>query len=114
MLGTGSIDGELTFNSFITDGIRLTVTEAFAAAYVVIGKLFFGSALSFFVGEITNAGSDGGTSSKTGLGWQPTDVFFASTNSAFGTSAIGAAQSKISHGIASKHGADSITQGAFA
>ena len=47
----GSIDGEVQFDSFITDGIRINTTDAFGSAYKIEALLFFGSDCQMYVGD---------------------------------------------------------------
>ena len=66
-----SVDGT-AIASTITDGVRLTWSDAPPAAYLVTAVLFSSAAFSnCAVGTVTPSGSVDGTASVSGLGWQP-------------------------------------------
>ncbi len=56
---TGAIDGQYAFDSFITDGIRITTTNPDDVAFLVEVWLFFGSDTTLVDGTITPSSSAG-------------------------------------------------------
>ena len=75
--GTAIFNGELSINSFITDGVRCDVDNSFNNAFKCIVVLTRGSDVDATVGNLTVAASVGGTVSVTGLPSTPDYVKFA-------------------------------------
>lgn len=86
--GTGAIDGEASFDSFITDGIRINWGNAPASAYLGFVVFILGNS-QVYVGTGDNTS---GNQDVTAPGFTPTWVFCASARNAFdtGVSANGA------------------------
>lgn len=101
---TGAINGSLSFNSFITDGVRFNVSDAFAAAYYMVGIMFAGTDVSFYVADSSTNALQNGVTTITAPGFQPTDVFVGSTFTSFGTSTTASADARLGFGVASDTG----------
>lgn len=71
---TQDVDGEANFNSWITDGVRITWGVALDAAYLMTVVLFTGSDLSANAGDFTS-GSNGGEV-DVDCGMEPDVAFF--------------------------------------
>ena len=73
-----STSGTATFNSFITDGIRLNWTESPGSAFVLNAIFFAGDDITnVFVGDLTSAATDAGTAATTDPGFEPDIVYMA-------------------------------------
>lgn len=56
---SGAIDGESEFSAFITDGIRINTTDAYASGYLITAVLFFDDGGdSFYVGTFDTSSGD--------------------------------------------------------
>ena len=76
--------GSATFDSTITNGIRLETTTAWTSATVVVAVIIWGDDVDNL--EVGHTGLGTGTSAITEtLGWEPTVVWTASNNSALDT-----------------------------
>lgn len=83
LLADGSGDDAIcTFNSWITDGIRLNLSRAFDAAVRIQFILFGGADLSAIVGTIT-PNSTAGADVAVSCGFEPDALFCISDNGAF-------------------------------
>ena len=98
-IGTG-VSGRASFNSFITDGVRITIDTQFVAAYKVGVLLIGGADTLAAVGSIAGPSIPGGTASVTGLAFAPELLFlignktFNNTNVDAGYVILGAAISR--------------------
>ena len=84
--GTGAIDGEANFDSFITNGVRINVGNAFAAGYLGTYLMFGGSDVSAHCNEFTHTGGQNASQAVTGVGFEPDVIFFFTTTGAVGSS----------------------------
>ena len=69
--GTGTVDGEADFDSFITNGVRINWGNAPASAYLVTVLLLAGTDTSAYAGVFTGHASTNGVTDVTDPGFQP-------------------------------------------
>jgi len=107
---TATVAGKAIFDSWVTDGIRLDYTTAFAAAYKVTCVLFGGADLSAAVKGITTNATEGGTTLENALGIDPNCMIFAGGHGAANAGPTVRNDCFISLGFA-HNGADGPEQG---
>ena len=83
LTSAAAIDGEANFVSFITDGVRLNVADAFASAYLATVLLFGGSDCSAYVDADTHTLGQDVAQSFTAPNFEPDLTFFFGTGGAF-------------------------------
>lgn len=99
--GTTNLDGELSFNSFITDGVRFNVDNAFNAAWLGTITLFKGTGVSVYAGSFVIDNSIDATVDVTAPNFQPTYAQFSTV----GDSSAGAnTTAMMSQGFAVSNG----------
>ena len=104
-----AVDGEMNFNSFVTDGVRLSIGNAFANAYLATVVLFGGSDLSVYCDVDTHSAGENNATSYTGPGFRPDLIFFGGHGRDFNDTSN--AWASFSFGAAVDDG--SQTQGSF-
>jgi hypothetical protein len=104
--GTGGDTGKATFNSWITDGIRINWTESPGAGYRMI-VIFFGGddIVNAYVNHVLGSGSDGGSVDVTDPGFEP-DVVFGLTLGSASTETVSINGSQLGAGWAWRDGSD--------
>jgi len=108
----GAVGAEASFNSWITDGVRINIDTVAAAAFIVEVTFVYGDDVSCSVKELTGSGSVNGTASVTGLSFAPTMVMAWSSINAFAADTA-FNTSQISLGVSTLT-AGSILQGCYA
>lgn len=78
LTAAGASTGIASFNSWITDGVRITVDTQFSAAYKIGVLLIGGSEALANAGNFSGPGP-GGTRVVTGVGFSPDLIFFLGT-----------------------------------
>ena len=74
---TGAVEGEAAFSAWITDGIRLNITDAFPSSYFVTALLFRGVS-NFKCDTFITADAVDGTTDVTTIGFQADFLWLAS------------------------------------
>lgn len=96
----GGIDGEANFDSWITDGVRISWGNYPASAYLIVVVMGTGSDLSVDVGTFTQPAGDTNTV-DVACGFEPDQVTVYTNAAGFATD--GASNSRISVGFASNN-----------
>lgn len=74
----GGIDGEASFDSWITDGLRINWSDAPISGVLVTAVLINGTDLSAYVGDFTSASATGNSVDITAPGFQPDQLIILS------------------------------------
>lgn len=107
--GASTYNGELSFNSFITDGVRCDIDNAFSTGFKIIAVLTGGDDVSVDVGQITLPNAVDATQATTAPAFTPDFVKFASISHA--TDSIATTTWMLSRGVCVNDG--SATQRAY-